>query len=184
MVAQNSPVLIESAAEDLFENVSWTPESLLCRAGALERQGVVQNKTRLVGYKDGYMDINSLLSGDGRAVLFQAYNFNDLDDGEAPQLQKEYFSKLKVNNSLLQPQHEATSNTFNLHISNKGGALPHSHAATLNVLLHGAKRWLLVDPQVRPTSSSSPILGGTAKKLGWRVLVQRRGPHEIQTRHE
>ena len=75
----------------------------------------------------------------------------DPGDGISCALQKEYFAKLKVtNSSLLHPsgadRSQVADSTFNLHISNQGGVLPHSHAATLNTLLFGAKRWILIDP--------------------------------------
>ena len=39
-----------------------------------------------------------------------------------------------------------THGMFNLHFSNNGGTLPHSHKSATNILFQGRKRWILVDP--------------------------------------
>lgn len=41
--------------------------------------------------------------------------------------------------------------TFNLHMSNQGGAIPHSHRSTLNTLMFGKKRWIMINPLDYPS---------------------------------
>merc|ERR1719356_277079 len=61
---------------------------------------------------------------------------------------------MKWPNFLHQEKPKTLHGSFNLHLSNRGGAIPHSHTTTLNVLFEGAKRWLLVNPLDYPTTEA------------------------------
>merc|ERR1712232_690054 len=72
-------------------------------------------------------------------------------------LTKDYFNKLQ-NRSFLRWGNESLlpskRSTFNLHLSNQGGAIPHSHHTTLNICMYGAKRWLIVNASDFPDDNA------------------------------
>jgi hypothetical protein len=65
------------------------------------------------------------------------------------------FKHLKRKNPLFRYRGE-----FNFLMANEGGVLPHSHAAVMNVLTQGAKRWTLIPrdlyPGYRPDAARGP----------------------------
>merc|ERR1712039_989403 len=76
--------------------------------------------------------------------------------------QQEYLHLLNGDNFLYSEHGKRKVNigtsTFNLHLSNQGGAIPHSHHATFNLCFQGVKRWVLIDPMDYPNDSSRALM--------------------------
>jgi len=146
----NRPVLISGASHDLFEGFpdQWTPGALSKSEHSDLKQPVVQQQARVIDKAEDELTIKEIFDQKGRTVLFEKYEFDVLQSEPAePQnwmYQQTYFQKLRSTNTFLNSSHG--SDTFNLHVSNQGGALPHSHSPTLNLCMYGAKRWIMVDP--------------------------------------
>lgn len=114
--------------------------------------------------------LRKLFEGDKRTVFFQAWHVKE--DGElggaASHVDDNYrlskpekftvagdqsfsvssyaFAHVRHDHGLFTHQ-----GAFNFLMANEGGVLPHSHAAVLNVLTQGAKRWTLVAPSAYKT---------------------------------
>lgn len=167
-VHPNRPVIISGAADALFHDFpdAWTPDALSNAAYSELKQPVITKQARVLGSSgspDANLTIKEIFEYPSRAIMFRSVAFGVLrQDSQslemfAPelQLQQTYFRKLREPRSpnvFLNTANE--SDGFNLHLSNQGGALPHSHHSTLNVCMYGAKRWILVNPFDYTSSSA------------------------------
>jgi hypothetical protein len=165
-VVPNRPVLISGAAENLFHDVDsfWNIKRLHTSEFAGEKQPVRQRHVRLAGCcVDNLLNVSEIYASPTRTVHFEHVTFEELLRDPPKErrlgLKQEYFHKIKNKtflrnfgpaegpmSNLCQDLEKESDGSFNLHLSNQGGAVPHSHAATLNVCVQGAKRWIMVDP--------------------------------------
>eukprot|EP00747_Dinoflagellata_sp_TGD_P040098 gnl/TRDRNA2_/TRDRNA2_140661_c0_seq1.p1 gnl/TRDRNA2_/TRDRNA2_140661_c0~~gnl/TRDRNA2_/TRDRNA2_140661_c0_seq1.p1 ORF type:complete len:242 (+),score=15.54 gnl/TRDRNA2_/TRDRNA2_140661_c0_seq1:45-728(+) len=105
-----------------------------------------------------FLNVEEIFAQRNRTVLFKDFSFAQLSGRTNlthpilnqstmnMELQRHYFHKLKDANAIL--EHLPKNGLFNLVLSNQGGTLPHHHGPAINVMFHGAKRWVLVDPFV------------------------------------
>lgn len=154
-----TPVILRGASKDMLRGSEhlWTPEALVKSRYAGIKQPVHRSAGRIVSPAAQWMTVDEIFKEPDRTVLFDKTKFTKLagklKKKKRLKLQQQYFRKLH-HNKLLQHQDRIfpkppknVEATFNLHVSNQGGALPHSHGATINALLYGAKRWFLKDPR-------------------------------------
>mmetsp|Transcript_21631 Transcript_21631/g.50542 ORF Transcript_21631/g.50542 Transcript_21631/m.50542 type:complete len:373 (-) Transcript_21631:252-1370(-) len=160
---ENKPVLIRGAAENLFNEVdtAWSIEGILQSQHADQLLPVSYGGRISQSNTRGRMALKEIVERQNMTVSFWNWQFEELSE-QAPdvssrqslplKLQKEYFAKMKAENFVRPKGWKKLGGQFNLHLSHRGGALPHSHNPVINVLFQGAKRWILVDPaEVPPT---------------------------------
>lgn len=148
----NLPFLIKNAAQNLFDNyMEINTNFILNQFDLTDRTHLNEGSGRIVNL-GGEKSIMECLLEDKRCVYFRKFHFVKDQDGvrfPSPgdnhflRPMHRYFSSGMKDDTFLWGVN--TTGTYNLHISNRGGALPHSHSQAINILHQGAKRWILVN---------------------------------------
>eukprot|EP00747_Dinoflagellata_sp_TGD_P179371 gnl/TRDRNA2_/TRDRNA2_30079_c0_seq1.p1 gnl/TRDRNA2_/TRDRNA2_30079_c0~~gnl/TRDRNA2_/TRDRNA2_30079_c0_seq1.p1 ORF type:complete len:374 (-),score=29.62 gnl/TRDRNA2_/TRDRNA2_30079_c0_seq1:28-1149(-) len=153
-IKTNRPVVVSGAASNLFVDSPWTVDDVMNDPYANIPQPVKTHQLRLSAHEKTKMTVPEIFAHPGRAVHFEPVVWSSLTQEKLHprrmHLKKDFFAKFR-NSTFLQHENLRDKRfihrtSFNLHLSNQGGAIPHSHQSTLNVLLHGAKRWIMVNP--------------------------------------
>lgn len=147
-VSRNRPVIIEGASDALFRDFpnAWTPDALMKHRYSDLPQEVAHWGCH--NEKDAIMNVSGIFTSPTHAVLFigNGITFDEIRSDPQWLLQRSYFDKLRTANVFINMSKSGRYKHFNLHLSNQGGTVPHSHSPTLNMCMFGAKRWIMVDP--------------------------------------
>lgn len=163
-VLPNKMVIIEGATQNIFKDApdAWTPTALAQAPFSELLQPVVKKSGRVVDV-EAYLSLPQVFAQVDKTIMFNKSLFGELLSSSAEHIplsnllfQRQFLLKMK-NDSFLNfngTHFDSLDSSFNLHVSHQGGSLPHSHAPTMNMLFHGSKRWIMVDPMEYPDADA------------------------------
>jgi len=150
----NIPFLIKNAAQNMFHNyANIHTEYLLKHFNMTDKTQTNKASGRIVNLFEQNKSLEDCLLLPDRCVYFRKFHFvkdSSMDEVMWPHpdertflrpVHREFINQMK-DESLMWGQNR--TGTFNVHISNRGGALPHSHSQAVNILHQGRKRWIIV----------------------------------------
>jgi len=152
----NIPFLIKNAAQNMFHNyANINTAYLLKHFNMTDKTQTNKASGRIVNLFEQTKSLEDCLLVPDRCVYFRKFHFvkdSSMDEVLWPNPDERFFLRPVHYEFINQMKDESLmwgqnrTGTFNVHISNRGGALPHSHSQAVNILHQGRKRWIIVRP--------------------------------------